>query len=185
MLVSSTRSRWSSRRSSLSSSTGSLSSSAWPSVCAVPQLGQLLGALAPAAGASAGGQLNTFSTMCARSSSISVTTAFKRHARRSRRRPSIVPICLLEKATHLSALRACLEFSAGSSETESCSGGAKGDPHWGSWGCAYFDQASACAEMDLLEEIDAVLALEHEAGLRRRWRDDGEVLAMMPELAGK
>ncbi|KAE8878599.1 hypothetical protein PF003_g37218 [Phytophthora fragariae] len=181
MLVSSTRSRWSSRRSSLSSSTGSLSSSAWPSVCAVPQLGQLLGALAPAAGS----RLNTFSTMCARSSSISVTTAFKRHARRSRRRPSIVPICLLEKATHLSALIACLEFSAGSSETESCSGGAKGDPHWGSWGCAYFDQASACAEMDLLEEIDAVLALEHEAGLRRRWRDDGEVLAMMSELAGK
>ncbi|KAE8887729.1 hypothetical protein PF003_g28157 [Phytophthora fragariae] len=178
MLVSSARSRWSSRRSSLSSSTGSLSSSAWPSVCAVPQLGQLLGA-------SAGGRLNTFSTMCARSSSISVTTAFKRHARRSRRRPSIVPICLLEKATYLSALRASLEFSAGSSETESCSGGAKGDPHWGSWGCASFDQTCACAEMDLLEEIDAVLVLEHEAGLRRRWRDDGEVLAMMPELAGK
>ncbi|KAE9104224.1 hypothetical protein PF006_g21959 [Phytophthora fragariae] len=129
MLVSSMRSRWSSRSSSLSSSTGSLSS--------------------------------------------------------SRRRPSIVPICLLEKATHLSALRACSEFSAGSSETERCSGGAKGDPHWGSWGCAYFDQASACAEMDLLEEIDAVLALEHKAGLRRRWRDDGEVLAMMPEQAGK
>ncbi|KAE9270762.1 hypothetical protein PF008_g30526 [Phytophthora fragariae] len=39
--------------------------------------------------------------------------------------------------------------------------------------------------MDLLEEIDAVLALEHEAGLRRRWRDDGEVLGKMPELAGK
>ncbi|KAE9053807.1 hypothetical protein PF006_g33436, partial [Phytophthora fragariae] len=110
--------------------------------------------------AGAGGRLNTFSPMCARSSSISVTTAFKRHGRRSRRRSSIVPICLLEKATHLSALRACLEFSAGSSETERCSGGAKGDPHWGSWGCAYFDQASACAEMDLLEEIDAVLALE-------------------------
>ncbi|EGZ10757.1 hypothetical protein PHYSODRAFT_352368 [Phytophthora sojae] len=105
-LLSSTRSRWSSRRSSLSSSSRSSASCSarwrW---------------------------LSTFSTMCARSSSVSSATACRRRARRSRRRRSMSPTCLLEKATHLSALSTCLEFSAGSSETESCGSGAMGDIH--------------------------------------------------------
>ncbi|KAE9052229.1 hypothetical protein PR003_g1444 [Phytophthora rubi] len=46
-------------------------------------------------------------------------------------------------------------------------------------------------KLDLLEKVDAVLVMEHEAELRRMWRDDdfGEVVValtvqvMMPELA--
>ncbi|EEY56102.1 uncharacterized protein PITG_08879 [Phytophthora infestans T30-4] len=103
-LRSRTLSRWSSRLSSLSSSSCSSRSCStrwrW---------------------------LITFSTMCARSSSVSSATACRRLARRSRRRRMTSPTCLLEKATHLSALSTCLEFSTGSSEAVSWGMAAMGD----------------------------------------------------------
>ncbi|OWZ03010.1 hypothetical protein PHMEG_00025332 [Phytophthora megakarya] len=105
-LCSSSVSRWSSLRSHLSSS--SCSSRTCSSRCCC---------------------VTTFSTMWARSSSVSPSTAVNRLARRSRRLRRRSPTCLLEKATHLSALSTCLEFSMGSSDAVSCGMAARGDIH--------------------------------------------------------